>query len=141
LAAKPTRELPDQIFSSGKTTGTLVRTGKTFSSEGQILGILAPAGTVSVVKPVEQNDPALIGVVETFVGRMNTNYTWWISTLLNPHFTTRILRLDEGLNAAEISVRYDEEVIDAGEVKVACSHCAEEKVTLLVRNSAIPGVV
>jgi hypothetical protein len=75
LAAKPTRELPDQIFSSGKTTGTLVRTGKTFSSEGQILGILAPAGTVSVVKPVEQNDPALIGVVKTFVGRMNTNYT------------------------------------------------------------------
>jgi hypothetical protein len=75
LAAKPTRELPDQIFSSGKTTGTLVRTGKTFSSEGQILGILAPAGTVSVVKPGEQNDPALIGVLKTFAGRMNTNYT------------------------------------------------------------------
>jgi hypothetical protein len=52
-----------------------VRTGKTFSSEGQILGILAPAGTVSVVKPGEQNDPALIGVLKTFAGRMNTNYT------------------------------------------------------------------
>jgi hypothetical protein len=56
---------------------------------------LGPAGTVTVVKVVEQNDPALIGVVETFVGKMDTSYAMvdqhhW----LNPHdFTARILKI------------------------------------------------
>jgi hypothetical protein len=140
LPARPIRELPDQLFPYEKRTTTLVQASGPLQPKARMLAIEAPAGTVSIIKQVEQSDPALVQRVESYIQDMNAkaapdeplHHRW-----LNPHAETHVLQLADGFRIAQVTVTYDDEVIESvpNRVRVDCSQCAEEHITFVAHGS------
>jgi hypothetical protein len=140
LDARPIRELPDQLFPYEKRTTTLVQASSPLLPKARILAIEAPAGTVSIIKQVDESDAALVQRVESYIQDMNAkaipdeplHHRW-----LNPHAETHVQRLVDDFRIAQVTVTYDDEVIESvtNRVRVECLQCAEEHITFVAYGS------
>ncbi len=142
VSAKTVRELPDQYFSSGRVTGTLLQAGKNLPANSEILAVLAPVSAISVIRQEERNDPALARRVDTYIEKMNRKVPVWKQLdhrWLNPHITTRVVGLTQHMSIAEVTVRFDGEAfgLDRKTIEVRYAQCEEERITLLARDDDV----
>lgn len=136
ISAKRIREVHDY----GNFTGTVLKHDKGLSKSGEMLAILAPISTVSVLKQELRDDPndaELVRKVGDYVEKINREHervkdASWV----NPHSEIRIVGLTPTAKVVQVTVTADMEAPSptTDQMEVMCSRCGGGKLTFLARD-------